>query len=540
MKICGNIVDVIKKKIYKGEITITNNKITIEEKNVAENNYIIPGFIDSHIHIESSMLTPLGFGEAALANGTIAAICDPHEIGNVLGVDGIEYMMQLGKKSNFNFHWAIPSCVPATFCETSGAVLGVTEIEELLQKDNVCALGEMMNFVGVLSNDKDVLDKINIAIKHKKQVDGHAPGLNKAQILNYAKAGISSDHEAVAIDEAITKIKAGIKIQIREGSAARNFDALWKLIPLHSDSVMFCSDDLHPDDMQEGHIKRLVKKALKNGCNIWDVLKVACLNPVEHYNLDLGLLQNNDSADFIIVDNLDDFNIEEIFVKGERVFEKNQKAKNIIPEKIINRFDRNSISLDSLKLIDAGKDIQVIEVIDGELLTTRIIVSPKVENSEIVSDTENDILKVVVLSRYDNNPPAIGFIKNFNFKKGAIASSVAHDSHNIIAVGTNDEDLLNAINWIIENKGGIVTCSENDLNGFPLPVAGLMSVENVETAAKAYQKLNKKIIDFGCKLKAPFMTLSFMTLLVIPEIKIGDKGLFDVNTFSPISVFAKN
>jgi adenine deaminase len=534
--ISGNIVDVIGGEIFAGTIEIKNGKIfKLTKNNEKFNNFIIPGFIDSHIHIESSMLTPAEFARAVVINGTVAVVSDPHEIANVLGVKGIDYMIKNGKKVPFKFYFGAPSCVPATNFETSGAFIGPLEIKKLLKREEIKYLGEMMDFPGVISRNKHVIAKINIAKHYKKPIDGHAPGLTGEDLGKYVKAGISTDHEAYTKEEALEKIKLGMKILIREGSAAKDFDALSSLIEEYPDFCMFSSDDKHPNDLVEGHINLLVKKALALGYDKMKVLKCACVNPIKHYNLDVGLLQLGDKADFIEIDNFENLNVLKTVINGNLVSDKGWSLISKKKTNHINNFKTKSKKEEDFAVKYTGKKINVIEAIDGQLITKKLEIEPKIENGLVVSDIERDILKIAVVNRYKNSAPAVAFIKNFGFAKGAIASSVAHDSHNIIAVGVSDEDLTKAVNLVIKHKGGLCVVFDKTQKILPLPVAGLMTNKGVFKVAKEYNKIEEEVKKISSKLTDPFMTLSFMALLVIPEIKLSDGGLFDVRKFEFIN-----
>lgn len=531
----GNIADVINRKIFFGEISVENKKITgvefISEEINPEYNYIMPGFIDSHIHIESSMLIPSEFARAATVHGTVATVSDPHEIGNVLGVQGIKFMIENGKKVPFKFYFGAPSCVPATGFETSGAVLNADDIEKLFLEEDLHYLSEMMNFPGVVYKDESVMAKLEVAKKLNKPIDGHAPGLRGEQLKAYVSAGITTDHEAYEYDEALEKIKLGMKILIREGSAAKNFDTLKKLITEYNDMVMLCSDDRHPDNLIEGHINLLVKKAVSEGYDLFDVLNTATVNPIRHYNLEVGMLQLGDDADFIVVDNLKDFKVINTFINGELVAENGVTLIKPVKENAVNHFYCEKKSVEDFFVKDEGGLLKIIEALDGQLITKPYIATPKTDKDNIISSIEEDVLKMSVVNRYNNSKPAIAFIKNIGIKSGAIASSVAHDSHNIIAVGTTDEDLCRAVNALIDSKGGIAVINGEEELILPLPVGGIMSAEDVHTVAGKYSALDKKAKELGSKLLAPFMTLSFMALLVIPALKLSDKGLFDGNKF---------
>lgn len=536
--VCGKLVDVKNKNINEGRIFIENDKIVkIEYSDVSEEQYILPGFIDAHVHIESSMLLPSEFARAAVRHGTVAAVSDPHEIANVLGVQGVEYMINNAKKIPFKIFFGAPSCVPATNFETSGAKITSDDIKYLFQKFELKFLSEMMNFPGVIYQDPEVLKKIEIARLLNKNIDGHAPGLMGDDLKKYVSYGISTDHECFSYQEAIEKIKYGMKVLIREGSAAKNFDSLSKLIEEHPNMCMFCTDDLHPDDFQNGHINLLVKKAIKQGFNLFDVLQIACINPVEHYNLEVGQLREGDFADFIVVGNLTEFNIKQTYINGQLVAENGISLVEKQKIEKINVFNAQKLTEKDLKIEHKGGNIKVIKAIDGELITEKLYIKPNIVGNYVESDVQNDILKLVVYNRYKESEPAIGFINNFNLKYGAIATSVAHDSHNIIAVGTNDFSIVQAINAIIESEGGMCVFDDQEIEILPLPIAGIISDKSIEEAAEKYQKLNLKAKQLGTTLTAPFMTLSFMALLVIPKLKLSDKGLFDGETFTFTNLF---
>lgn len=536
-KISGNIVDPVQKRIYSGTIEIEEGRIkNITEDSNKYDSYIMPGFIDSHIHIESSMLIPSEFARLAVTHGTVATVSDPHEIANVLGIIGVRYMIENGKKVPFKFYFGAPSCVPATTFETAGAEITVDNIREFFVKDGLHYLSEMMNFPGVLYNDSEVMKKIGVAKELGMPIDGHAPGLRGDDAKKYIEAGITTDHECFTIEEAHEKIKYGMKILIREGSAAKNYESLHKLISEYPDKVMFCSDDKHPDNLVESHINELFNKSINYGNNLFDVLQCSCVNAVKHYNLDVGLLQKNDPADFILTDNIKNINVLQTYINGNLVAEKGVSLINSVKEEAINNFNASKKELKDFEVKDNGKKIRVIKALEGELITEEIITIPKVENGIIIPDVENDILKLVVVNRYENVKPAVSFIKSFNLKKGALASCVGHDSHNIIAVGTSDKDLCDAVNAIIENKGGISVAENGQINVLPLPVAGIMSNDDAYNVAEKYSEINKAAKSLGTNLESPFMTLSFMALLVIPSLKLSDKGLFDGNKFEFVTL----
>ncbi|MDY7018907.1 MAG: adenine deaminase [Chloroflexota bacterium] len=536
--VSGNIVDVLNSQIYPGTLKLHDGRIAdiIREDSEYET-YVIPGFVDSHIHIESSMLVPSEFARIAVTHGTVATVSDPHEIGNVLGIDGVIYMMENAETVPVKFYFGAPSCVPATVFETSGATIGPEQIKRLLTSGKIKYLSEVMNFPGVLSNDPIVIEKINIAKKYSKLIDGHAPGLRGKDLEKYVNAGISTDHECFTKDEALEKISLGMKVQIREGSAARNFEELIPIVEQHYEMCMFCSDDKHPNDLVQGHINTLVKRALGYDIDIMKVLRVACVNPALHYGLDVGLLRKGDYADFLVIDNLDDFSILKTCINGEIVAEEGKSLITRKTLKIVNNFKVRKKEVADFALAYKKGNLNVIEAIDGQLITNKLIATPKIVDGYVVSDVERDILKMVVVNRYQETEVAIGFIKNFGLRKGAIASSVAHDSHNIVAVGVTDEDICRAVNLIIERKGGISAASKEREIVLPLPIAGIMSNEDYSYVTEKYTAVDTMAKSLGSMLYAPFMTLSFMALLVIPKIKLSDKGLFDGEKFEFINVF---
>ncbi|SDB42718.1 Adenine deaminase [Flavobacteriaceae bacterium MAR_2010_188] len=537
MKIKGQIVDILKREIFSGEVTITDGKIyKIERVEHSEQNYILPGFIDAHIHIESSMLVPSEFAIIAIKHGTVATISDPHEIANVLGMQGVQFMIENGNTVPFKFNFGAPSCVPATTFETAGAILDSNDIKELLAKPEIKYLAEMMNYPGVLFDDEEVVKKLKWAKHYNKPVDGHAPGVLGDKISKYIDSGITSDHECCSAEEAKEKLEKGMKILIREGSAAKNFEALIGLLDEHCEHMMFCSDDKHPDELLLGHINTLCKRAVAKGIDVFKVLKVACLNPIQHYNLDVGSLKQGDAADFIVVEDLKDFKTLQTYIDGQLVFDAGKSLIKTQNFEILNNFNCNKKSPKDFQFKSTSKFHRVIEAVDGELITNMSVSADCLKDGEICPDFENDILKMAVVNRYSDQLPAVCLIKNFGLKQGAIASSVAHDSHNIIAVGTSDEELCAAVNLIIENKGGISTVNQYSKTILELPIAGIMSDQNAATVGNKYNELDKIAKQFGSKLSAPFMTLSFMALLVIPKLKLSDKGLFDADKFEFISL----
>ncbi|MDO9339352.1 MAG: adenine deaminase [Bacteroidales bacterium] len=536
--ITGQLVDVVAGKMFPGKVKVKDGKIlSVTPGEVAENQFILPGLIDAHVHIESSMLVPAEFARLAVVHGTTATVSDPHEIANVLGMEGIDFMINNGNLTPFKFHFGAPSCVPATVFESSGAVINASQIDKLLQRNDICYLSEMMNFPGVIFGDQEVHQKLAFAKQHNKPVDGHAPGLDSENIKKYADAGITTDHECTTISEAIEKINAGMHILIREGSAARNFEALVPLLATHPEKVMFCSDDKHPDDLVTGHINLLIKRALRAGYDEMAVIRACTLNPVRHYKLTSGLLQPGDPADFVTVNNLAGFNIQQTFINGILVASKGKSLLQSYKDESPNRFLATPVTASDIEVVGGEGKMKVIEAFDGALVTEKFLADPVLSNGKVVSDVATGIMKITVINRYEPSKPAVAFIRGFGLQRGAMASTVAHDSHNIICIGTNDADMVSVINCLIAHKGGIAVTDGQSLDVLPLPVAGLMTgIDGYEVAEK-YENINKKALALGGPLKAPFMTLSFMALLVIPELKLSDKGLFDGIRFSFTELF---
>ena len=537
MKIEGQIVDIRARRIYSGEITVIDGKIvSIIEKATTSQHFILPGLIDAHIHIESSMLVPSEFARLAVCHGTVATVSDPHEIANVLGTEGVQFMIENGKRVPLKFHFGAPSCVPATNFETSGAVIDSVAIKELLASSDIYYLAEMMNYPGVLLDDEEVHKKLVAARELNKPIDGHAPGLRGQDAKKYVQAGISTDHECFTYEEAKEKLALGMKVIIREGSAAKNFDALIALLPENFENMMFCSDDKHPDDLVIGHIDQLCARAIAQEMDVFKVLQVACINPVDHYNMNVGLLQEGDAADFILVEDLKHFKVLQTYIDGELVSENGRSFIEAISFDTPNNFSVEKKEIKDFHMPARAKTVRAIEALDGELITNEIWDEARLADGKLVSNIERDVLKIVVVNRYNRTPPAISFIKNFGLKQGAIASSVAHDSHNIVAIGVSDEMLLKAVNLIIENKGGICAVDETSQKKLGLPVAGIMSDKNGWETGKAYQQIDAMAKGLGSTLRAPFMTLSFMALLVIPDLKLSDKGLFSGKKFEFVSL----
>jgi adenine deaminase len=535
--VIGNVVDIPGRKTYAAEVAVADGRIlAITLVDARPNTYLLPGFIDAHVHVESSMLVPSEFARAAVVHGTVATVSDPHEIGNVLGVAGVHYMLENAALVPLKFNFGAPSCVPATTFEAAGAEITVAEVEKLLDDPRIRYLSEMMNFPGILYGDAGCLAKVNAAHDRGKRVDGHAPGLRGEQAAKYIAAGITTDHECFTKDEALDKLKCGCKISIREGSAARNFDALYMLLGEHPGMTMLCSDDKHPDELLLGHINTLVARAVAKGINVYDALLAACIVPIEHYGLNVGQLRVGDPADFIEVDSLSKFGVLRTWIDGRLVAERGRTTIPRVEPRVANKCVASR--LDPLNLAvqapaSASAKLQVIEALDGQLITNRLPLAPRVLGGHIHTDTARDILKLVVVNRYQHAQPAIAFIKNLGLRHGAMASSVAHDSHNVIAVGVDDVDIAAAVNLVMEAGGGLsaACAAEGVAEVLPLPVAGLMATGTCEEVGAAYGKLDKRVKAWGSKLRAPYMTLSFMALLVIPALKLSDRGLFDGGKF---------
>jgi adenine deaminase len=558
MHLRGQIVDIPNERIFPGVIDIADGKIVSirEDETVTDPGYLCPGFIDAHVHIESSMLTPPEFARIAVAHGTIGTVSDPHEIANVLGLEGVRYMQQLAAQTPCKIHFGIPSCVPATNFETAGATLGPDAIEELCRDKSLVYLSEMMNFPGVIHHDPEVMKKLEIAKKYGKRIDGHAPGLRGEDLKKYVSAGIETDHECFQIDEAREKLALGQKILIREGSAAKNFEELWPLLNEAPQSCMLCSDDKHPDDLMEGHINQLCARAVAHGVPLFNVLRAACLNPVEHYGLRCGLMRPGDPADLIRLHDLVSFKVMETWIDGQCVA---RDGVSLLPKSRsprANQFHATPkqasdfaipapASGGATDLASADRNrptaplIRIIEALDGQIVTGAGEAEPLIHNGYIVADPSRDILKIAVVNRYADAPPAVAFVRGVGLKSGAIASSVAHDCHNIVAVGATDEDLARVVNLVIKSEGGIAVVGPDGLEDIlPLPVAGLMSDGYAEDAAGGYARLTKNAKSLGSPLHAPYMTLSFLALLVIPALKLSDLGLFDGTKFEFVPVLS--
>lgn len=539
----ANYVAVREKQIFFAQIIWQDGIITGIQNLSRENPnypYLIPGFIDAHIHIESSMLPPTEFARMAVRHGTIATVSDPHEIANVLGISGVLFMLENAAQTPFHFFFGAPSCVPATDVETAGATLTLEQIETLFKETPVKYLSEMMNYPGVLGENSTVMAKLALTKRYGYPIDGHAPGLFGEDAKRYVQAGISTDHECTSLAEAQGKLAAGMKILIREGSAARNFTALHSLISTHPRQVMLCSDDKHPDDLVSGHINQLAARAVLAGHDVFSVLQCACLNPIQHYDLALGQLRLGDSMDAVLVENLQNFQPLKTWLKGQLVVEQGASLLPSIKAALPNQFNARKVSVADFCIPARTENIRVIKAFDGELLTHEWQTSAKIESGHWVIDTERDILLLTVINRYQPQPPAVAFINGFGLKSGALASTVAHDSHNIIAVAADIDSLCLAVNRIIQERGGIAVAQGGECSLLPLPIAGLMSNLEGDEVATQYALLDRRAKQLGSRLTAPFMMLSFMALLVIPELKLSDKGLFDGRSFQLTSMTIAN
>lgn len=539
IKIKANLIDIHQSSTYPAELTIENGIIaSIKRIEEPQQRYVLPGLVDSHVHIESSMLTPVEFSRLSVIHGTVATVSDPHEIANVLGLEGVRYMIENAAHSPLKFHFGAPSCVPATSFETAGAVLGPKEVKEMLEWPEISYLSEMMNFPAVIHEDKEVMEKIKIAREMGLPIDGHAPQLRGDKLRKYVNSGISTDHECTTYEEALEKIQAGMKISIRQGSAAKNFDALIPLIKKYPEMIMFCTDDKHPDELILHHIDWHVKTAIKKGYDLYDVLRSATLIPSKHYGLGCGLLRESDPADFIIIDHPHQFNILETWIDGKKVASNGRSVIPSIPFKIVNRFDARPTKANDFSLSPLGDHIKVIRAIDGSLITDHFTAEAKNAGGFTEPDIERDLLMIAVVNRYSPDSPSIAFINGFGLKGGALASTVAHDSHNIVAVGSDRESLARAVNALIDCKGGICATDGEITKVLPLPIAGLLADSAAEVVASKYKEIDHFAKEkLGSTLSAPFMTLSFMALLVIPSLKLSDKGLFDGNRFEFVNLF---
>lgn len=537
-EVSGHIVDVVAGRVFPGMVVVSDGRVAgvHETSNASAGGFILPGFVDAHVHVESSMMVPSEFARFASVHGTVATVSDPHEIANVLGVEGVRLMVENGRGVPFKFHFGAPACVPATGFETAGAVLDAAAVADLFDGFGLGYLSEMMNFPAVLAGHADVLAKLRAAKDRGLPVDGHAPGLRGDDARRYAAAGPTTDHECVTLEEALEKIDYGMKILIREGSAARNFAALHPLLRLAPDACMFCTDDLHPDNLQHGHIDRIVARAVAEGHDLFAVLRAATLRPVRHYGLPVGLLQTGDPADFIVVTDLRDFGVRQTYVDGCLIAENWTSRIAGVGTSALNRWGATPKRVEDFHVPARDGLVRVIEAFDGQLVTDELHLPVPAGRGGLVADVDADVLKLTVINRYADAPPAVGFVRGFGLRRGAIASSVAHDSHNLIAVGASDEELCAAVNGVIAAKGGLALAVGGHVDVLRLEVAGLMSRDG-EGVAAGYARLDRAARDLGTRLRAPFMTLAFMALLVIPALKLSDRGLFDVRAFRFVPLY---
>ncbi len=538
----GQIVDIPAQRVFPGVVEVRDGRIVQvrEDAGVTDPAYLCPGFVDAHVHIESSLLTPPEFARIAVVHGTTATVSDPHEIANVLGIEGVRTMQRLAAETPCKIHFGIPSCVPATRFETAGAALGPEEVEELCRDPSLLYLSEMMNFPGVIHRDPEVMAKLEIAKRYGKRIDGHAPGLRGDDLRAYVAAGIETDHECFRLDEAQEKMALGQKILIREGSAARNFEELWPLLRDHPESCMLCSDDKHPDDLLDGHINALCARAVAHGVPLFHVLRAACVNPVEHYGLRCGLLRPGDPADFVRLRDLTGFAVLETWIDGVCVARDGRPLLPRVSSPRVNRFHATPKRPSDFAVPAAPGRLRVIEALDGQIVTGAAEVEARARDGFALADPARDVLKIAVVNRYGGDvPPAVAFVRGVGLKRGALASSVAHDCHNLVVVGTSDEQLARAVNLLIEHEGGLCAVDADGSDDvLPLPVAGLMSDGYAEDVAHGYARLSRRAREMGSPLSAPFMTLSFLALLVIPALKLSDLGLFDGTRFEFVPVFS--
>ncbi len=538
--VSGNLIDVHQRRIYPATVVVRGGRIAeiAEEPGTVYSSYLAPGLVDAHVHVESSMLPPSEFARLAVVHGTVATVSDPHEIGNVLGIEGVRWMLADAAGAALKIRFGAPSCVPATPFDRSGAELGPALVEELLSWTGIGYLSEMMNYPGVIAGKSDVLAKLAAARRAGLPVDGHAPGLGGQPLVTYFAAGITTDHECFTLNEAREKRSLGMKILIREGSAAKNFEALRSLLVESPEACMLCSDDKHPNDLVAGHIDDLVRRALATGADLFDVWRAASVHPVEHYGLHVGLLRPGDPADLIEVDSHREPRVQRTWIDGRLVAKDGTSLVARGSVRPVNRFAARMKRPQDFALHAEGERARVIEVFDGQLITGQRLIAPSVRDSLVVADVERDILKIVLVDRYGDAPPAVALVTNFGLKQGALASSVSHDSHNILAVGADDVSLARAINAVIPSAGGLSVAGPEGEAVLPLPIAGLMSDADGYTVAADYARLDRLAKSLGSPLTAPFMTLSFMALLVIPALKLGPTGLFDVELFRPVSMWA--
>lgn len=535
----GNLVNVYSGEVYEAYVGLQGPRVKYVHRHSKRGGkyldvyprYILPGLIDAHIHIESSMLTPTRFAEAAVPRGTTCVICDPHEIANVLGIDGVRYMIKTSSKTPLRFYYMIPSCVPASKLETTGGIIGIRETTELKNEPGVLGLGEVMNFPGVVGGDKELMSKI--ALFRDMAVDGHSPGLRGEELCKYVSAGISSDHECTDKDEALEKLSLGMRIMIREGTASKDMHRLIGAVnEANSRRFMMVSDDLGPDDLvKNGHVDRLLRRAVEEGLDPVNAVRLVTSNPAEYFGLKLlGGVAPGKLGDLVVVEDLESFRVSMVLING-RLVAKDGKA--LFPQKTASRIGSPmnfTLSPGSLAIGSPSPEakVRVIEVYDGSLYTSEKVIKMRPKNGFIASSPDRDILKVCVVERYrSTGNVGVGFVRGFGLKRGALASSIAHDSHNIVAVGVRDKDIHRAGNAIKKLGGGIAAVGDS-ISALSLPVAGLMTDDLPERVAENLVEVNRVAEDLGCPLSSPFSTLSFIALAVIPELKLTDMGLVDV------------
>ena len=546
----AQVINVFGGEIIKDAIAISDGIIVGYGQYKAKNTidlkgrYVAPGFIDSHVHIESSMTCISEFAKAVLVHGTTAVAADPHEIANVLGAAGIEYMLKSAEQQPMNIYFTLPSCVPATDMETAGAHLTAEDLQPFFDREKIVALAEMMNFPGVIFRDADVLAKIESARLQKKPVDGHAPGLKEQALYAYIAAGIQSDHECTTAQEAKEKLMAGMYIMVREGTGAKNLQALLPVINAKtSRRMMWCTDDRHPHDLiEDGHIDSIVREAIASGLDPMIAIQMATLNPAEYFGLShLGAIAPGKQADLVVFSDIKKPVIDQVYYRGVLTAENGRIQDDIrfpaaatVPPSIQVELPNIDFSIPAEK-----NRVRVIEIVAGQLITHERIEKAAVKNNEAVSDVSRDLLKIAVVERHKGTG-SIGkaFVKGFGIQRGALASSVAHDSHNIIIVGATDEDMQAALKAVVQMGGGLAAVLDQKiLAELALPVAGLMSLEPVRSVRDQLDRLIQSSHEMGAELKDPFMMLSFLALPVIPELKLTDRGLIDVNKFEVVSLF---
>ncbi|MDD5417666.1 MAG: adenine deaminase [Candidatus Nanoarchaeia archaeon] len=538
MKICGNLVDVLKNEIYPAEITYSKNITSIKRSDKKYRNWILPGLIDSHIHIESTMLTPAGFSKAVLPHGTVATVSDPHEIANVSGIKGIEYMIK-NTPTGIKIYYTAPSCVPATSFETSGSMIDSKKIENLMKKKKIIALGEVMNYPAVINREKGIMDKIKSAKKYKKKIDGHAPMVSGNNLKKYVSAGITTEHESVSYKEGLEKIKTGVKLMIRNGSSEKNMPELIKLADKYSDDCFFVSDDRSAEDLIKGHMDSHLREAVKLGLSPLKAVKCCTINPAKHYGIDTGIIQTGKRADFVVVNNLKDFKVIEVYINGKKSAEQGRCLIKTKKEKFPLCIKTNNLSRKDFIIKSYGEKakVRLIEVIPNQIITKESFGEVRVKNNEVIADRKNKICFIAVVNRYKKSKPSLALVKNF-YVNGAVASSISHDSHNIVAVGNNACDIIKAVKKVMKN-GGLAFAKGKKVFSVPLEIAGLMTNSDIKTLSKKIKQINFLVKKSGCTLSRPFMQLSFLCLLVIPNLKISDRGLFDSKNFKFTELFHK-